>query len=315
MEKQLSPQYDEILKEIGKQLKERRGLLLRRVLLIVWPYIFIAIASFIAKHFYEVNSFSEETQFQLLLLWIICLLSSVVYSIIMGFVFNIEKRIWIDSYFDGRPLTPAESQRISWKLAWPVFKLRFTLALLYYWVPIVMVIVAIFVGFFIYGISIGEAHNMAMSLMYTALASLFVIPIGVFVYQYWVRTKLRYAWFIFLDHYGHDYSFGLLKNEIKKLNDISKTDMFIKSLTVSVGADSLAAVSGMAVRGIGAGFGTLGDAGKLIGGVTRIYGEELARQVADLGNIAGQYILYRFSRKQLYGDEQKVNEVLYRLKD
>ena len=154
-----------------------------------------------------------------------------------------------------------------------------------------------------------------MSLMYTAFASLFVVPIGVFVYQYWVRVKLRYAWFIFLDHYGQDYSFKLLQDEVKKLNNISKSDAFLKSLVLNIGADSAAAVSNLAVQGITAGFGMLGNTGKLVGQVTRIYGEELTRQVTDLGNIAGQYILYRFARKQLYGDEQKINEVIYSLKD
>ncbi len=315
MNNQLSPQYSQILQEIGTQLKERKSLLMKRVLLIVWPHILIAVLGFIGDKLFDYRSLDEQTQFWVFCGAIIYIFTAVVYSILMGFVFNIEKRIWIDSYFDSRPLTPAESQRISWGLIWPVFKFRFTLALVYYWIPIGMVMAAVYVGFFIWGISIGETKTMAMSLVATATVGVFIVPVGLFIYQYWVRVKLRYAWFVFLDHYGQDYSFSLLKSEIKKLNDISKTDTFIKSLVVNVGASTATAVSTLAVRGISAGFGMFGDTGKLVGGVTRIYGEELVRQIIDLGNIAGQYILYRFARKQLYGEEQKVNETLYRLKD
>ena len=56
-----------------------------------------------------------------------------------------------------------------------------------------------------------------------------------------------------------------------------------------------------------------GEAGKLLGGITEIYGKELARQATDFGNISAQYILYRFARKELYGEEQVVNDSIYLL--
>jgi hypothetical protein len=101
--------------------------------------------------------------------------------------------------------------------------------------------------------------------------------------------------------------------EMNKLNAISKTETFKKSLVANLGTDSLKGLTNVVVGTLAFSISRLGGVGEAIGSLTKVYGAELARQTADLGNITAQYLIYKFARKELYGKDQVVNEALYRL--
>jgi len=104
----LPPSYREMLEEAGRQLLMRKKMLLERALLIIWPYcVFI-----IMFYFIGFNSFSTAL-----------LVFSVVYSIMIRLLTNIEKRIWLDSYFDGKNL----SQQQSWLIAKKIYPQAYVL--------------------------------------------------------------------------------------------------------------------------------------------------------------------------------------------
>jgi Na+/melibiose symporter-like transporter len=121
---------ESILGEIGKQLSERRGLLAQRTFLLIWPILMLVFVGPIVALLGEEN----------LQLWqILTILGFIIfafcYQIVVGAIFAIEKRIWLDSYFDNRPLAPQQSWRIAFKLLRPAINLVFRTAFIYYLLP------------------------------------------------------------------------------------------------------------------------------------------------------------------------------------
>ena len=303
----MSPTYKELLEQVGTQIKARKNALLKRTLLITWPFMAIAVIGFLFNKFIDFRGLPYS--YQILLMWVgvLIIFSGLVYSIIFTFIFEIEKRIWIDSYFDQKNLSLSQSWKIAKKLFWPAAIFRLKIIFYYYLLPIVVLTVT--TTLVIFGL-----YDVIPNVDVVVIVALLTVLIAIAVYSYYLKIKLRYLWFIFLDNYGRDYSHTFLTSEMKKLNNISKTDTFKKSLLANLGTDSLSGLSRMAIGTISKGMSVFGgEAGKLVGGITGIYGKELARQAANFGNISAQYILYRFARKELYGEEQVVNDSIYLL--
>jgi len=307
----IPPTYKAMLEEMGNQLRSRKTLLLKRTLLISWPYLLLIVAFFVldSQDGLGFNSFiTEENIFMWLLAGAGVVFLSVVYSVIVGFIFEIEKRIWVDAHFDNKHLEPKDSWRIAKKLFVPAFVMRFKIAFRYYVLPVIGFVAV--VGIIVVGLAqmgLGQAAVVATVL------SPFLAIIGIIIFSYYIRTKLRYVWFIFLDKYGTEYTHHQLIEEMNKLNTVSKSETFKKSLIANLGTDSVNLLANVAIGTISHGMSMFGKGGKLLGNLTQAYGQALSRQAADLGNIAGQYLIYRFALKEVYGKEQVVNEELYRL--
>ena len=148
--------------------------------------------------------------------------------------------------------------------------------------------------------------------MVTVLFLLFMI--AVIVYGYYVRVKVRYAWFVFLDIYkGNPFDSRVVISQMKTLNTASKSASFKKALVTEIGTDSAEVIANLAVSTIGFGISQVPGVGQLLGGLTKAYGQELTKQAASLGKIAAIYLLYRYARRELFGSEQVSNEYVYGL--
>jgi hypothetical protein len=308
----LPPTYKELLKAMGEQLKSRKSALMKRALLIIWPYLLLLVGGYLFNQVINFNTLPQQSRAAIALFVVVYVIFSVIYSIIVGFVFEIEKRIWVDSFFDQKNLSLEESWRISKKLFWPAVVYRFKISLYFYIIPIFgsLAAIAALVALFIYS---GTYDSATIGL--TCFGALIVWVLGVCIYNVYARVILRYSWFVFLDNFGTSTTHTEYVSMIKKLNAVKKSETFIKALVTNFGTNSVEQIIKLAVGTVSFGVTNVlgGELGKMVGGAANIYGQTLARQAADLGNIAGQYILYRFARKEMYGDEQHVNETIYKL--
>lgn len=311
-ESNLLPTYKEIFVEIGKQLKLRKATLAKRILLITWPLLLFIIINYLINLTYNFDTFTTEQWLVYLKFSLSYLIPSAIYSIIVRFIFRIEKQIWIDSFFDKRYLKPSESWRISMKLFWPAFSFRVKIWLQFYFIPIV-VIITLFVLLIRFSVPIFNSYGGYEVILYTTLISSVVFVIVLIAYGYYLKTKLRYTYFIFLDTFGKSNSYKLMIEEMKKLNSVSKSETFKKSLLLNIGVDSLNSIATLSIESISYGLAQFGNTGKLVGNLMRVYGVEASRQATELGNISAQYILYLFARKEIYGTEQEINENVYKL--
>ncbi|MFA6295230.1 MAG: hypothetical protein WC666_02275 [Candidatus Paceibacterota bacterium] len=303
----LPPTYRQLLEEMGKQLNKRKFLLARRIFLVVWPYLLLIVSGYILNSFYDMEGFIREHLISFFVCLVVYLLLAVIYTIIVRFVLTIEKQIWVDSYFDNKNLEPKDSWRIARKLFWPGLVFRLNIFWRYYFLPIALTALALIGSIYL----LSQFAYEYQSLLYILISIPLLFVIGLCVYAYYLKIKLRYTWFIFLDSFGSAYTFESMMIDLDKLNDVSKTDTFKKSLVANLGTDTLKGISQITIQGISQGISSLGGVGQLFGSMLRVYGEEAARQVADLGNISAQYILYRFARKALHGEEQSINEAIY----
>lgn len=316
MSNTLLPEYKTILEEIGVQLRLRKGLLLKRTLLLVWPGILILLFGYYVDMTIGIAQIQENIAIGnvaaipilVLITFGVLLLFAIIYGVIVNFIFEIEKQIWIDSYFDKKNLEPAVSWRIATSLFWSALWMRVSIFFTYYFFQILAIWVVAAVAQFL----------LITKMPIVSVWHFLPIPvalIAVFIYSYYTRIALRYTWFIFLDRYSPQLTFMTIIDEMKKLNAVARTEAFKKSLLSTIGVDSVGGLTSAALGAITTGMGSAvsGKFGELLGQVTRLYGQVYIKQATDLSHIAAQYILYRHVVREVYGEHQIVNEALYQL--
>ena len=315
----LSPEYKQILTEIGVQLAYRKGILFERTLLKVWPVVVLLLLGYADEYFKDfINQNSLHTHFTIL--FVFCAIFVVFYTTIFGSIIEIEKRIWVDSYFDGKKLNGGQSWKIARRLFWPAFWMYFRIFVRYY-LPLVLILIGFLALYIIGGVSLVDKLHYLFSPLQMAWIQLillilpFLLLIGIFLYSYfYLRVRLRYVWFIFLDTYQKaNFSYSVVFEELNKLNSVSKSDSYKKALILNLGTDSVNLVAQVAVGGISYGISQLGKAGEVVGSVVNVVGKEASHQATSFANIAAMYILYRFALEQMYGEDQEVNENIYKL--
>ncbi len=160
-----------------------------------------------------------------------------------------------------------------------------------------------------FDLSATGAVNISSSDWLFLLIPVVAIPIILWIDFYYLKIKLRYIWVVFLDNFGKtDFSFEKAKDELNKLNEISKTDSFKKSLIINVGADVTEGLTDLLRGQADQRLNKLGKNGNVTGNVLGTYGSEFANQLASYAKITGNFILYRFACSVLYGQTQEVNE-------
>jgi hypothetical protein len=316
----MTPGYQEILAQIGAQLKSRKKLLLQRTLMLTWPILLAIVFG------YGANQVLGKEQAEHLFFSFPNILGvfgyvilAAAYSVIMNFIFEIEKRIWVDSFFDNKNLTPKQSWAIAKAMFWKAVLFRFKIFLRYYLWPIVLVF-ALIVAEVLFTVEVYEP-SLASKFIFWSIGVFAAVFIGLIIYSYYIRIKLRYTWFIFIDTYtSAKLDMRTILSQMKELNTVMKSEAFKKALVLEFGTDSVALVTNLAVSviagGISKGAGLLGGGGALgqmLGGLTKTYGQELAKQATSYGNIVAMYMLYRSARKMAHGAEQSVNEFVYSL--
>lgn len=306
----MNPTYTDILTSIGNQLKLRKKYLFLRTFMIVWPFLLLAGSMLVARRFYTEDTLRDMfvTFPYVFYIWGY-VIAAAVYSAVVSFIFNIEKRIWIDSFFDKRDLTPAQSWNIAKRLFWPAVGFRIRLFIRYYLFPFALLLIVI----------AGSCVFMVKN------EYIFLTPIGIVVgsliayaiYTYYLNLRLRFSWFVFLDSYtGQSKEIDIIFQDMEKLHAITTGDNFVKAIVVDLGAASIEAVINTAVGLVSLATNmTTGGSSRGILGIIQIFTKELARQIRSYAQIAGFYLLYMVARKELHGQEQHVNEYVYGLGD
>ncbi len=300
--------YREMVREAGRQLNLRKKALAWRSLFIIWPTMvaFILIFYFARLGGKEFLQAHPDYVIPAVIGFFIWVFFAIFYYVIITSIFAIEKRIWLDSFFDQRNLNPKDSWHIARKLFWPVFVLWLQMLLRFYLLPFIFYSVFV-VAYVYFGADFSIPPVISISIISGGLLALII-------YFYYLKIKTRFLWFLFLDRYNtENFGYSLIFQEMKKLNEISKSETFKKALLVNLGADSLQAIANAMIKELQTGLSALGKGGELAGGLIRAYAEEASKQAISLGKIAAIYILYRFARQLLYNQPQTINENIYNL--
>lgn len=334
----MPPSYLNIIKEIGWQLNYRKGTLFRRVILLIFLPITIWLVVLLLFIWIGVKSSSVgeggitnlDTGFfsflTLILLWAILLFF---YNlVVVKTIFRIEKLIWLDSYFDKRNLKSEESWRIAKKLLLPTVRLGLQLFWRFYLFPIVLYFI------FLYAIYFGLPWESISEKLFTILSPIllrevvapspelikgvlfvltpFLLGIPFAIWALYLKTKLRYVWFLFLDMYGkQDFSHKTYFEELEKLNGACESGTFKKALLINFVADSIPTIIALMTNTLQK---NVVDVTKLTAAPTIISGAvagETINQAVLFGRMVAIYILYKFARTALYGETQEINEYVY----
>ena len=213
---QVLPGYKTILAEMGKHISERKMLLTKRAVSIIWP------AMILAGIFTWTNTDLKNASSKVIgglsgndgiggMLTAAGILLVIVYVITVRAIVAVEKRVWLDSYFDSKNLTSQESLRIARKLFWPALKLSITILFRFYGWFGVIAIIAIAAFSFVAG-------NLDSTL--TPFIIIFII-LSVPFYLYYINLKLRFVWLVFLYKINAQrYKITSIINEDLELNKV-----------------------------------------------------------------------------------------------
>jgi hypothetical protein len=165
-----SASWNEIFKEIGIQLRQRSGLLTKRVLFISAPALLFFLIIRIVLRMPNISSWLRSsdisTQIEGVYFGTFIIIILAITTMIAMAISKVEQTIWLDSYFDGKNLLPQESLHIAKKLFFAWSRLQRKLFIRYY-IWIVISIIAVFiVGIYVFVIS-----NFGRSLSINAIAT------------------------------------------------------------------------------------------------------------------------------------------------
>lgn len=312
----MTPTYKEIIKEIGTQINTRKKLLFLRTLMIIWPVLLAIVIAYISTDIYGDDYILQIALSVPNIFYIIAyVILSIIYMSVVGFIFEIEKRIWIDSFFDKREISGKASWGLAKRLLWPAIVFRIHIFFKYYLIPLLTLIVIILSPVYFYQYS---DKYMNVNYIYTYVGVIVASIISYFVYTYYLRIKLRFSWFVFLDMYkGGKLEIVKIYEKMNHLNMTTKSEGFKKALIIAIGVDSVRAITTQLIVIMTEGIKALsaipgiGNAGKMLGDLTNAYSRSLIQQVTSYAEIVAIYILYRTAYKETYGQEQEINEYMY----
>lgn len=329
------PSWNEIFQEIGKQLHVRSGLLTKRVLLTSAPALIIlfiiqlfAQLSKTSSWFSQPNDAFDQLSIQVIFWGTLSVIIVLFITVILMSILKIEQIIWLNSYFDGKKLTPQESWRIARKLYWAWSYLQFKLFYRYYlWVVLSAV------GSFVlwsYCFIFSDFAKFFSSGLVGFLSAVFIIIIGIglVVWNRFLKIRLSYVPFLFLDRYQPEKAYSPkfwneFFNESRELINVSKGESFKKNVMMEIGGDvALTFVNHIAGQ-IQTGFvltsrvlpPVAGAVLEAVGTTASRAAGEVAYRVIYFAKLTGHSLLYHYAFKNIHGKDSVINEYIYSLKD
>jgi hypothetical protein len=305
-----APRYSEILKTVGQQIKLRNKDIFKRVILISWPVILLSITLSVLKNIGIENlHIPTSEEIPLIIGFSIIILIVYVYYSVVSSIFDIEKHLWLSSFFDGKNIASKQSWHMSWKLIIPVIGLSFHVFFRYYFVAIILSILCFFgLGDFLFNNPSAAENGGPMVLGVLFIGIVFII------YCYLTNVRLRFGFFLFLDMYNKtDFSYSNLFQELRKLNVASKGKSFRQALLINIGADSLRGITNLAIGWMRMGFNSLGAVGGILGAAARPFVEEESKQLISFARLSAIYVLYENASIAASNPFRKANEYVYSL--
>lgn len=305
------PNFSTMWADIQTHVGQRKKQLLARSIQIAWP---LSVIGFI---YWLANNSPEEYQGPIAVIGFILFPFALLYYLVMRRIFKIEQLIWVDSYFDGRNLNQIQSWRIAKKLFWQSFRFSLWLGITFFLLPLLILIFFIILSItFIVIISANSESSVnAMELTGIPIILLLLSPVFlVLYYNFYLRIKIRYAWFLFIDEYKpQGFSFKDLRKNMNVLNSLRKSEEYKKSLSVFLASDAAGFAIDYAANQGNKILSGLGRGGEAIGSVATPVAKESAKQTVQFSQIVSLYALYRYARWYAFKESQSVNPNIYAL--
>lgn len=305
-----TPDYREIIRTIKQQLNTHKTQLLFRSVFILLPALVGIAILFLAGAIANVapNSASSGSTVSAStfiaevfgLIAVLLFLINPFWILVVGHVFKVERIIWIDSFFNNVTLGKGESLSRARKLFWPSVKLSLNIFYKYYFI--------FFSGFILTAalivyVTLSSGNISSSAIVWVAF--IVMAALGFWWYVVITNIRLRYAWFLFIDHSGQaDYTHKRLFKDLRALNEVQKSETFKKLIAVTLGLDATAAATDEVVGLAAEGIAHLGKAG----GVAAFYVNSIGGETVAITNMYAKeisyYLFYRMALQALSGNPQ-----------
>ncbi|MBI2410155.1 hypothetical protein HYV30_03910 [Candidatus Kaiserbacteria bacterium] len=324
MEQQI--RWGDIFENIGVQLHRRSGMLVRKVL---WASAFGFAAVFVLSLMSQLLSFDVLYQsgminisslvYGLVILIVVIIITSILMTLV-----KIEQVVWLNSYFEGKDLTPKESRTIAVRLFGGWIQLQFRLFYRYYLWPLAAAVATVVSWLYIFAVSKWVRDPDAVAILSTVM---FIGGlVGIVLWQRYLKLKLSFAPFLFLNIYKRNASprfWSDFFKEMRRLNEVNKDDSFRKNVMLEIGGDIAVTIEQYVISRVKIGFSTgaailpsvPGALASALSNTASMAAGEIAYRVIMFGKLAGRQVMYDFAMRKLHGVGREPNEYIYSLKD
>lgn len=298
------PKYREIMNQVRSELDKRKGLLFGRVLLLAAPYLLLPTLFYvIVSIIYKLGESALSPRQELFLAIALIVMALVLlWNIIIGRIFKIERILWVDSYFDEIPLSSSESWKLAASLFWPSLLLDFSIFFRYYALPLLITI----------AVAIGVTTVFQQSYI-VYICAIILTCIGFSIYTFMIGLRLRYIWFVFIDMYGTPgYSIDAIYKQMYILSEQLQQEDFKRliasTLTIDVTAEGADLGLSATTNLIGMIGGPFRDAARMV----QYVGSLMIRASQHYARMVSYYMFYRLARQSLYGVDNNSSTSLYK---
>ena len=250
----------------------------------------------------------------------ICLLLALIGIFFIRFKCNIQRLVWIDLSFDEKIKNNITKIKIPITVFLSALWFRIKVFLIYELLSWLFICASLasFIVFMEYLDKIG-LYQYSLYVSFSATTVLLCFSSWYAYYLYWY--KIRYIWFLFIDHYSHKgVLFWEIVDEMNKLNKISKTSEYFDNLKEDFGSASVYKIQNTVSS-------LLRDRVPLnfyVDSTTKKYTNNLfssiffrdrliVSEVSRYTTLLTKYLLYKAARKIKYNEEQYANDELYSL--
>lgn len=305
------PGYQEIVNQVLAELNKRKGILFKRVVLTVIPFLIGVIVLYMSSYIPssgdgETVDIASPQTIAMIVGGVFLLIIGPIWAAITGRIFRTERIIWIDSFFDKVELDTTQSWAIAKKLFWPSVWLELAIFFRYYFIVIAVCIVLVVGGVVLSTQLDTEVRG------WVILGTIFIPLIAAIIYTYLLNIRLRYIWFVFIDLYGTpEFSHAAIYARMNELNKRLNQEDFKKLITTTIGLDVVGAGANFALDGATSLMSKFGGPGKLIASITSIIGGSMIAVSKDYAKQVSYYMFYKLARQSLYGANDKGSTSLY----
>lgn len=232
-----------------------------------------------------------------------------IYAFINTHIKNTETVIRLMSEKDGNKITSAQSSMISKKIFSNSIKFEFIQFLKYYFFAVLIYIVVFGNVLRVFFNFLDETATVKEAGIAFAIGGATIL-LGYIYTHYFLAAKTRFIWFTYMSHYGENFSSSALFDEVKKLNNIDKSDDRVAIVgyfkrDMAVDGSSLvtsSTIAGMVPKGLGS-------------DVANGYVRGIAVDASEYSKMKLNYRQYKKAYNTVYGKNPQLSSHLFRIID
>ena len=247
-----------------------------------------------------INLSDPSTAIRILIFLAVYGLIAGIYSIVISHLQTLERLIRL---YTNAEKSDLETMEIAKKVFRNSLKFSLLIFIKYYAIPLGAFLASLgYTALGMFRFIYDDTQKMSHA-MY-AIGVLVIIGILDWIYiHYYLTSKLRFAWFSYLNNYGNNDSLGKSFKEMRDLNNVSGKSSLFRSLKTQIKNDIGTDAAKLGISTLAQNIQPVSVLGRELKDISRGYAANVTGDMFSYRTLKAQYNLYREAYKLTYGKD------------